>query len=174
MKKVIIILVCILAANALDAETSGTDEVDQAIIDNLATIENAYFKGLDSQERREAVELMEKTIEMIKSRLSGNHAGRKPRPLSDEAFAEILKSVSAEFADHNRTEKALDLTQDVRITCGQLKKLVALYSFDSRKVELIKAIFPRVMDPQNMVIVTPLITSGITRGELEEWLKDPQ
>jgi hypothetical protein len=169
MRKIFVFLACTIVCGVLYAEPGNNDSDIRNVIDSLTTLEK-YFDSLSVSEKQEAVVILRSAIARLYLVLGENPREKSFFLLSTLAFEKLLQTVS-ETPETRKTEKILTIGKKARITCEQLKKLVELYSWENMKVELIKAIFPQVIDPQNMVIVTPLLTRT-DRQDIESWLSN--
>ena len=141
------------------------------IIKNLNTIESMYFKYLTKQEQKEAISL----INEVRSIIAGidipvNNASN-PNVLNEEGFLSLYTSVKNEIGDSNKTKIILSIGRNGRITCSQLEKIIALYSFDHYRSELLMAIADNILDPVNIGVVAKHYDSSIDRDEIIKYFQ---
>lgn len=142
------------------------DDPESRIMQNLNYIESMYFKYLSPHERREAVRIMNETKGLIVGSINSpiyHHI------MSEEAFLVLYNNVKNEIADASRTKVIQTSLGNGKITCSQLERLIAVYKFDNRRVELIKSIADKIIDPVNIEVVLQHIDSSLRRNELREF-----
>jgi hypothetical protein len=168
MKRIFITMFLLLPLVFFAQDTSSKNDL---LIYKLKKIEDKYFSYLSFNERRDAIELMDEIIELIESGdIDSSVVISKSKILSDESFAILLDNVSKEINGSSQVRMILSIGKNGYIKCSQLKQLVKLISFDKYKIELIKKIYSNIYDPVNLISVTSLIDSSISRDELETWL----
>ena len=83
----------------------------------------------------------------------------------------LLSSIKSEGSDLSKTKIVLTIGKNGRITAAQLEKIVALYTFDNYREDLIRNIIDNVVDPVNMALVLRHFDNSITRDNLGKWLQ---
>jgi len=141
------------------------DDPESRIMRNLNYIENMYFRYLNSHERKEAVRLLNETKELIVRNIGGSIY---PNIMSEESFLILFNNVKNEITDASKTKVIQASLGNGKITCSQLERLIAVYKFDNRRVELIKSIADKIIDPVNIEVVLQHIDSSLRRNELRE------
>ena len=168
MKRLIslgILLVCVGIAYSHTSPFRAYPE--SRIIHNLNYIENMYFKYLSPHERREAVKIMNETRELIVGVIGG--PSHYHNIMGDEAFFILYNNVKKEITDSAKTKLIQKSLANGKITCSQLEKLVALYTFDNRREELIKGIADKIIDPVNIEVVLQHFDSSVKRDQLRDF-----
>jgi hypothetical protein len=142
---------------------------------DLNTIENMYLKYLNSSEQREAIGLLNEIrslLYQIDSKEKETFPKVDPNILSNDSFISLLDNVNREKADFNKTPIIQAIGKKGKVTCAQLEKLVATYTFDSYKVEIIKWIADNIIDPVNIGIVLVHIDNSYTRKEISDFFQN--
>lgn len=165
MKKLLLLILLPLSLSAQENQV-----VNQDLIDNLKAIENVYFKYLTFETRREAVNLMDQIMKQIS--MVSDIDREEQRMISDESFSILLKNVSGEISGSTQVRMIMAIGKNGYIRCAQLKMLVEEITFNTYKIQLIKEIYPNILDPVNLVSITSLISSFFKREELEAWLSE--
>ncbi len=174
MKRYLFAFLLVVVSLCLFAETQAETN-KKKIVSNLKRIEDTYFKYLSFQERREAIAILDETMKMIQSAefvTKPDDKNSEGNVLSEEGLQNLLKDVMSTIDEDNKTTMILAIGKKGKITCSQLRKLIETYKFDSYKVKLIKAIYPHILDPVNITLITTTISSSLTRSELEKYLAD--
>lgn len=140
---------------------------ESRIMQNLSYIENMYFKYLSPQERKEAVRIMNETRELIVGIFAG--PAYHYNVMGEEAFLALYNDVKEEISDSAKTKIIQKALGNGNITCSQLGKLVALYSFDLWREELLKSIADKIIDPVNIEIVLQHFDSSINRDQMRDF-----
>jgi hypothetical protein len=168
MKRLIFIGIFLLCVGVVYSYTLPYKaDPESRIIQNLNYIENMYFKYLSPHERKEAIRIMNETKALIVGIVSGT--AHYHNVMSDEAFFILYNSVKDEITDSTKTKIIQKSLANGKITCSQLEKLVALYTFDNRREELIKVIADRIIDPVNIEVVLQHFDSSVKRDQLRDF-----
>ena len=173
MKKILCSVAFLLTIFAVSAQNKPVDTTATAM-SNLNRIENLYFKYLSSQERQEATRLLNETRGILVGIQSSQDNPSKQNDLnilSDESLQSLLSSIKSEGSDLSKTKIVLTIGKNGRITAAQLEKIVALYTFDNYREDLIRNIIDNVVDPVNMALVLRHFDNSITRDNLGKWLQ---
>jgi hypothetical protein len=170
MRKYLLIAATLLVASNLAAQ-NPQERAKHRIIRNLKQIEDSYFKYLSFEERRDALQLMNETIQLVQSaRLEASSPGNNPNVLGEEGFQTLLKEVSSTINESDKTTRIRAIGKRGWMSCSQLRALLDTYKFDDAKIDLIKSVYSQIYDPVNMNGVTSAIKNSILRKELEEYL----
>jgi hypothetical protein len=141
------------------------------IIQNLDRIESLYIKYLNFQEQQEAVKLLNETRNLIMNSPIISLSQNDLNILNEASFLSLLDSVKKEVSDRSKTILIKAIGKRGKITCTQLSQLIALYSFDSNREELLMSIADSIIDPVNIGIVLKYFDSSITREKLAEYFR---
>jgi hypothetical protein len=145
------------------------------LLQNLNTIENLYLKYLNPSEQRDAVRLLNETRNIIIGdnvalNLKVDYSGLNV--LNDASYKKLLESLKKEGADFNKTKLIQAIGKNGKITCEQLDGLISTYSFDSYKIELLKAISGNIIDPVNIGVVLSHFDSVTSRDEMVKYFQN--
>jgi len=91
--------------------------------------------------------------------------------MSDKAFEDFLRVLKKEPFDDHRKGIIEMATQNSLFTSEQCKKILSIYNFDDRKIEVIKMLYPKVVDKQNFFIVLETMTFGSNKDKVNEIIK---
>jgi hypothetical protein len=140
------------------------------IIQNLNRIESIYFKYLTFKEQQEAIKLLNDTRDLIMK--NSPSIQNDLNLLNDESFSSLFESVKKEMADNSKTKLISAIGKNGKITSDQLSKLIALYTFDNYREELLRSIADNIIDPVNIGIVLKYFDSAIIREKLAEYFRN--
>jgi len=174
MKKVLFSVIFAFTIFAISAQNKPLDNTATAM-SNLSRIENLYFKYLSAQERQEATRLLNETRGILVGMQSSQDNPPKRNELnilSDDSLQSLLSSIKSEGSDLSKTRIVLTIGKNGRITAAQLEKIIALYTFDNYREDLIRNIIDNVVDPVNMALVLRHFDNSITRDNLGKWLQN--
>ena len=73
----------------------------------------------------------------------------KPRPMGKKAFAALLKTVRTESFGSGRLQVIRSASTHHHFTVKQVLSLLEQLSFSSKKLEAVRTLYPRVVNPQN-------------------------
>lgn len=174
MKKLLSSVFFALTIFSISAQNKQADSTATAM-SNLSRIENLYFKYLSAQERQEATRLINETrgiVVGLQSSQDNPPRGNDLNILSDESLQSLLDSLKSENSDYSKNGMVLTIAKNGKITAAQLEKIVALYTFDKYREDLIHNIINSVVDPVNMPLVLRHFDSQVTRDNLGRWLQN--
>lgn len=176
MKKIVVLLgILFVAFNGFsqNQSTPSSEELKRKeIISLLKDIEGSYFKYLNYDERRIAINKLDKAL-MILQQLTLTSTNQNAIPnvaIADDSFEVLLKEVSSTNDHAEKNRKVTLVSKTSFFNCNQIKSLLATYTWDKDKVEIIKIIYSRVIDKQNILLVTSTVTNSIEQKELEDWI----
>lgn len=173
MKKLIIVFICV----GTSLFSSDLKVKEKSAIDKLKEIENKYYKYLSFEERREAIKLMDDIIDIISSEEELTKPNKKETKINkkniilDSVFDELLENVSQEAFGDDQVRMILAIGEKGYLYSSQLKLLVDEIDRDKYKTELINKIYPNIIDPVNLVIVTQSYTFSSNKKNIESWLQ---
>lgn len=94
------------------------------------------------------------------------------QPITDEAFADLLKSLRAEVMDDNRKSLARQmLSGRPRFLSRQIRDLVKLFTFDDGRLEIAKYAYDSVLDPENYYLVNQAFTFNDRKESLARYIE---
>ncbi len=94
------------------------------------------------------------------------------QPITDEAFADLLKSLRAEALDDTKKSLARQmLAGRPRFLSRQVRDLVKTFSFDDGRLEIAKYAYDSVVDPENYYLVNQAFTFSDQKDSLARYIE---
>jgi len=96
-----------------------------------------------------------------------------PPPLAEAELADILKAIKRENFDDGRLTLARQIISSAkgRIASRQVGAILALFTFDDRRLDLAKSAYASVFDPWNYHLVYETFTFSSNRQALSEFIQ---
>jgi hypothetical protein len=166
MRKTLAFIIVLISAFSTYAEGLS---LKMRILANLEAVENRYLGQLPFEERREAKRLMDEAIDLLwNADIRGSGDGLGDPALVDEAdFERILGELKELVFDRKISERASLAFGRSFLTCGQLARILGIMSFEDSKLELIRDLAPRILDPHNIGLILDEVNSLIRKEEAE-------
>ncbi len=94
------------------------------------------------------------------------------QPISDEAFADMLKSLRAEGLEDTREALARQmLAGRPRFLSRHIRDLVKTFAFDDTRLEIAKYAYDSVIDPENYYLVNQAFTFSDSKEALARYIE---
>lgn len=84
--------------------------------------------------------------------------GPNRRAVPNDRFGQLVQSIRAESFDNKRLELVKVAVKGSRFTCDQARELLSVFSFDTNRVEALVAIYPTLVDREQV----PTLRSAFT------------
>ncbi len=167
MKRFIIIILAILNTSFIVSQDKTKENIGKVeIIEILKEIENSYIKDLDFYERRDAINKVDKIMKL----LNGQNDIQPIPSMSVEDFDSFLILVD----DYNSPDDQLDfITMQSAyhyFSCYQVSQLVKEIGIGSNQVVVVKRLYNRIIDMENIDIVLDSVFGSSYTKELAEWI----
>jgi hypothetical protein len=95
-----------------------------------------------------------------------------PKVVADNDLAEMIKAISKEGIDSTRQNLARQIIgARANFSTRQIKQILALFSFESSRLELAKYSFNHVLDPENFFMVSDVFAFSSSKDELARFLE---
>jgi hypothetical protein len=91
--------------------------------------------------------------------------------MAPESFTVLLSQVSAEHFDDTKLTRIKDALEMNRVSVGQVKQLMQQFTFDTDRMKLAKAAYPRTVDKRNYFMVMDDFKFSSSRDELASWIR---
>ena len=95
-------------------------------------------------------------------------------PMSQEEFQQAKKSILGQSFENDRMRV---LKQVVKANClytSQVIELAKLFTFDDKRLEVVKLAYPYVFDPQNYYTVNDILTFSSSKEKLDEFINNQE
>ena len=94
------------------------------------------------------------------------------QPITDEAFADLIKALRAEVMDDTRKALARQmLSGRPRFLSRQIRDLVKLFTFDDTRLEIAKYAYDAVLDSENYYLVNQAFTFNDRKEDLARYIE---
>ena len=146
----------------------------ERIMNNLKQIENLYISRLDFDDRRKAIQLLDKTVNLVKKCNLKSKPTPNPRPnlLNTKAYNIMLRQVKEASGGKKRINIIRTTIKNKKLTSNQLKKLLTKFRYESYKEECIYAFYKVVHDKENIHTVLSTIGNSFTKKRVEKYIRE--
>ncbi|MFO0889728.1 MAG: DUF4476 domain-containing protein [Isosphaeraceae bacterium] len=117
-------------------------------------------EGLIRRAEQKARDLSE---ELARSQAA--RAQAPPTPLAAADFEKLLKGLKAENFDDGKLTFIQNFVAKAPLTCEQAAALLKAFSFDDKRIDALKAIYPKLVDPHNLNEVLAVYSFSSSRAE---------
>ena len=98
-----------------------------------------------------------------------SYAPQPPVPMTKAAFAELLKELQRRSFSDEKLNLARDaVTGGAYFTCEQVGQMMRTASFGDDQVKIAATLYPRIVDPQNFIQLTSILTFESDRQKLRQ------
>ncbi len=150
------------------ADLQGPEAAHQRILQDLRELRTRYLTRLSSaRDRQQALALTDEIEDLVNLLWA---TGRFPgagwvvavstpetpppvAPMSPAAFEELVRQVEAESFSDDRLEILRTAALNNAFTVAQVARLMDLFDFGDDRVEVVRILYPRVVDPENAHIL---------------------
>lgn len=94
------------------------------------------------------------------------------RVMSSQLFDAFFNKMKKEPFSSDRFKMLEAALANTDFTCGQCLRLVKLYSFDDDKMEIMKLMYPRIVDKEAFFTVVDVLTFSSNKDEMNEFVKN--
>ena len=95
-----------------------------------------------------------------------------PKAMSDETFNAFIETIRRESFDDSRMTIAKSIIDQNYFISNQAKALVALFSFESNKVDIAKYMYGKTLDRKNYFIIYNAFTFSKSKEDLAEYIRN--
>ncbi len=86
--------------------------------------------------------------------------GPSRRAVPNDRFGQLVQSIRSESFDNKRLELVKIAAKGGRFTCDQARELLSVFSFDNHRVDALVAIYPTLVDREQVPTLRPAFTFG--------------
>jgi len=91
--------------------------------------------------------------------------------MNEETFGKFYKTIKSAF-NSERNSLIGAAVQTAMFTSEQCKRLMELYGADSDKGQVLRKLYPRIVDPQNFFIAVETMRSSTEKNNFSQFIKD--
>lgn len=101
----------------------------------------------------------------------GDAGYERPGAMSHEDFRCFFKEYKDKVFDSDRSKLLDEVLPPSGFTCAQCRQIVETYTFDSDKKKLIKKLYPKIADRENLSILTDVFDFETDKREIRDFAK---
>jgi hypothetical protein len=140
---------------------------------NLKSIEDTYFKYLNFEERRIAIDLMNRTIALVDdANLDSSALGdRAFNTLDEKDMPGLLQQLNGTIGASEKLSLLKSVSIHAWFLSSQVRSIVDTFTFDDDKVSAIKQVYDRIIDKKNLSVLLPAIGNPFVREKLSKYFQ---
>lgn len=101
----------------------------------------------------------------------GDAGYERPGAMSHEEFRCFFKEYKDKVFDSDRSKLLDEVLPPSGFTCAQCRQIVETCTFDSEKKKLIKKLYPKIADRENLSILTDVFDFEMDKREIRDFAK---
>lgn len=178
MKKIISSLIVLLLFNFVieiypqhkpDYRNVPIRELKNRLIENLRELDEDYLQNLSYRDYRKAREILIESYNLLRMIPDNGITIREEMKLMSESeFDELCNNIKSEGFESDKIYVIQLAAKYNRFTVAQLIKLIDLMSFSNDRIEVVKIVYPNVVDKYN----SHLIINAFTHSPDKERVKN--
>lgn len=94
------------------------------------------------------------------------------RVMPHERFKDLLDDIEDDGFDDRRLKRVKKALKHYSLTCSQCEDLMEEWSFDGHRVDLLKMVYPHVVDPENFDEVIEELDFISNQNEVKDYLRN--
>jgi len=150
----------------------GIEKTADEIIDRLKRLEQTYSYKLRQREKDDLHYQIEDIIRLVDGLYPPKEVVEVVRPISEPNFRELMNAVSSEAFDKNKRQVISTSSEFNFFMTDQVASLAGLFSFDEGKVEVIKILYPKILDPEKNYLLYKCVTFPRSKQDLESFINN--
>lgn len=178
MKKIISSLIVLILFNFVteiysqqkpDYRNISIRELKNRLIENLRELDEDYLQNLSYRDYRRAREILIESYNLLRMIPDNGITIREEMKLMSESeFDELCNNIKSEGFESDKIYVIQLAAKYNRFTVAQLIKLIDLMSFSNDRIEVVKIVYPNVVDKYNSY----LIINSFTHSSDKERVKN--
>jgi hypothetical protein len=140
------------------------------IIDRLKKLEQTYSYKLRSREKEDIHYQIDEIMKLVDRLYPPKEVEILIRPISEPNFRELMNAVSSEPFDKNKRQVIATSSEFNFFMTDQVVSLAALFSFDEGKIEVIKILYPKILDRDKNYLLYKCVTFPRSKQDLEDFI----
>lgn len=151
-----------------DEKNISVRELKQRLIENLQELDSEYLQSLSYRDYKKAREILIESYNLLRMIPDNGITIRgELRLISDGEFDELVRNIKSEGFESDKIYVIQLAAKYNRFTVAQLIRLIDLMSFSNDKIEVVKILYPNVVDKYN----SHLIINAFTHSSDKERVK---
>lgn len=129
-------------------------ELKNRLIENLRELDEEYLQNLSYKDYRKAREILIESYNLLRMIPDNGITIREEMKLMPESeFEELCNNIKSEGFESDKIYVIQLAVKYNRFTVAQLIKLIDLMSFSNDKIEVVKIVYPNVVDKYNSHLI---------------------
>ena len=176
MKKLILSLLLIVGITAgvtLSAQNNDRrayNREKQELLKRIDEIRADYMMRLRSRERIEADKKFNEIVNMINDLVPDVHYDR-PEPMRRDEFESLLNAINKAPFSSDKKKIIMSAGDHNFFLCDQVIQLASKLSFDNDKLEMVEALYPKVLDRDKSYTLFNCFTFSTSKDKLQNFIK---
>lgn len=151
-----------------DFRSISIRELKNRLIENLQELDSDYLQNLSYKDYRKAREILIESFNLLRMIPDNGITIREEmKIMSDKDFSELCENIKSESFESDKIYVIQLAAKYNRFTVAQLITLIDLMSFSNDKIEVVKIVYPNVIDKYN----SHLIINAFTHSSDKERVK---
>ncbi|NDV83067.1 DUF4476 domain-containing protein [Bacteroides sp. 51] len=121
---------------------------------------------------RDRIYYNEYTMKDISVRGNNSHHAYRDNIMPPDTFAQFLRSLKDQNFDDNRDKLLATTMVTSDFTSEQYIEMAKIYTFDKGKINMMKTVYPRIVDKQNFFMVIETLTFKMDKDQIHEFVKE--
>lgn len=151
-----------------DFRSISIRELKNRLIENLQRLDSEYLQNLSYKDYRKAREILIESFNLLRMTPDDGITIRdEMKVMSDKDFYDLCENIKSENFESDKIYVIQLAAKYNRFTVAQLITLIDLMSFSNDKIEVVKIVYPNVIDKYN----SHLIINAFTHSSDKERVK---
>lgn len=148
-------------------------EVKNRLIENLQELDSEYLQNLSYKDYRKARELLIESYNLLRMIPDNGITIREEmKIMSDRDFSDLCEKIKSEGFESDKIYVIQLAAKYNRFTVAQLITLINLMSFSNDKIEVVKIVYPNVIDKYNSHLIINEFTHSSDKERVKKIIND--
>ncbi|AFH50330.1 Hypothetical protein IALB_2627 [Ignavibacterium album JCM 16511] len=148
-------------------------EVKNRLIENLQELDSEYLQNLSYKDYRKAREILIESYNLLRMIPdNGITIHEEMKLLNEKEFAELCEKIKSEGFESDKIYVIQLAAKYNRFTVAQLITLIDLMSFSNDKIEVVKIVYPNVVDKYNSHLIINAFTHSSDKERVKKIIND--
>ncbi len=148
-------------------------EIKNRLIENLQMLDSDYLQNLSYKDYRRAREILIESFNLLRMIPdNGVTIRQEMKIMSDREFSDLCESIKSESFESDKIYVIQLAAKYNRFTVAQLVTLIDLMSFSNDKIEVVKIVYPNVIDKYNSHLIINAFTHSSDKERVKKIIND--
>lgn len=148
-------------------------ELKNRLIENLQELDEDYLQNLSYKDYRKAREILIESYNLLRMIPDDGITIREELKLMSESdFEELCSNIKSEGFESDKIYVIQLASKYNRFTVVQLIKLIDLMSFSNDKIEVVKIVYPNVVDKYNSHLIINAFTNSSDKERVKKIINE--